>query len=211
MTDDELRAAAPVLDARLNDCTFRTFVHGDAKVANFCFSDDGRVAAVDFQYVGGGCGMKDVAYFIGSCLDESECERREASLLDAYFSALKEALALQPLLELKKPFIVAFNKLDRYTPEDQALIRRHLTERFATDPRVTVVGIATSPARRVIRIGPDGSECEEVQTLPPQIDELRAAVQSVLDSNMALLEHLRDTAVFRLTAQKLEQLLKDEG
>ncbi|MDX1698445.1 MAG: hypothetical protein R3308_09170, partial [Thiohalobacterales bacterium] len=113
--------------------------------------------------------------------------------------------ALQPLLQLKKPFIVAFNKLDRYTPEDQALIRRHLTERFATDPRVTVVGIATSPARRVVRVGPDGSEHEEVQTLPPQIDELRAAVQSVLDSNMALLEHMRDTAVFRLTAQKLEQ------
>jgi GTP-binding protein EngB required for normal cell division len=116
-----------------------------------------------------------------------------------------EYLALQPLLELKKPFIVAFNKLDRYRPEDQTLIRRHLTERFAADPQVTVVGIATSPARRVVRIGPDGSEHEEVQTLPPQIDELRAAVQSVLDSNMGLLEHLRDTAVFRLTAQKLEQ------
>jgi predicted GTPase len=116
-----------------------------------------------------------------------------------------EYLALQPLLELNKPFIVAFNKLDRYTPEDQALIRRHLTERFAADSRVTVVGIATSPARRVVRVGPDGNEHEEVQTLPPQIDELRAAVQSVLDSNISLLEHLRDTAVFRLTAQKLEQ------
>jgi GTP-binding protein EngB required for normal cell division len=116
-----------------------------------------------------------------------------------------EYLALQPLLDLKKPFIVAFNKLDRYALEDQALIRRHLTERFAADPQVTVVGIATSPSRRVVRIGPDGSEREEVQTLPPQIDELRAAVQSVLDNNMALLEHLRDTAVFRLTAQKLEQ------
>ena len=34
----------------------------------FCFAQDGQVAGVDFQYVGGGCGMKDVAYFIGSCL-----------------------------------------------------------------------------------------------------------------------------------------------
>ena len=116
-----------------------------------------------------------------------------------------EYQALQPLLELKKPLIVAFNKLDRYSQDDQLLIRRHLSERFAADPQVTIVGIATSPARRVVRVGPDGTEREEEQILPPQIDELRAAVQSALDSNMALLEHLRDTAVFRLTAQKLER------
>jgi aminoglycoside phosphotransferase (APT) family kinase protein len=95
MEDGELKQAAPVIDRILNEAPFRTFVHGDAKLANFCFSDDGTgVAAVDFQYTGGGCGMKDVAYFIGSCLDESECARREAALLDAYFSALKNALAL---------------------------------------------------------------------------------------------------------------------
>ena len=92
LDDPELRAAAPAIDARLNASTFQTFVHGDAKLANFCFSVEGRVAAVDFQYVGGGCGMKDVAYFISSCLHEDECERREASLLDYYFGQLRGAL-----------------------------------------------------------------------------------------------------------------------
>jgi hypothetical protein len=116
-----------------------------------------------------------------------------------------EYQALQPLLELKKPLIVAFNKLDRYTRDDRQLIRRHLIERFAADPQVTIVGIATRPARRVVRVGPDGTEHEEEQVLPPQIDELRAAVQSALDRNLALLEQLRDTAVFQLTVQKLEQ------
>jgi hypothetical protein len=116
-----------------------------------------------------------------------------------------EYLALQPLLELKKPLIVAFNKLDRYTDADQQLIRQHLSDRFASDPQVTIAGIATRPTRRVIRVGTDGTEHEEEQSLPPEIDELRAAVQSALDSNMALLEHLRDTAVFELTAHKLEQ------
>jgi len=116
-----------------------------------------------------------------------------------------EYQSLQPLLELKKPLIVAFNKLDRYSDTDRQLIRRHLAERFAGNPQVTIAGIATRPTRRVIKVGPDGSEQEEEQTLPPQIDELRAAVQSALDSNMALLEHLRDTSVFALTARKLEQ------
>ena len=88
-----LKGAAGELDRILNEAPFQTFVHGDAKLANFCFSEDGqRVAAVDFQYVGGGCGMKDVAYFIGSCLDENECERREGELLNAYFGFLAEAL-----------------------------------------------------------------------------------------------------------------------
>jgi small GTP-binding protein len=116
-----------------------------------------------------------------------------------------EYQALQPLLELKKPLIVAFNKLDRYSRKDRQLIRRHLAERFASSPQITIAGIATRPTRSVIKVGPDRVEHEEEQVLPPQIDELRAAVQSALDSNMALLEHLRDTAVFELTARKLEQ------
>ncbi|MES9833025.1 MAG: phosphotransferase [Candidatus Thiodiazotropha sp. DIVDIV] len=101
MEEGELKEAATILDATLNRAPFQTFVHGDAKLANFCFSKNGsRVAAVDFQYVGGGCGMKDVAYFISSCLDETACERLEASLLDSYFSALKQALAIhQPEID----------------------------------------------------------------------------------------------------------------
>ena len=36
--------------------------------------------------------MKDVAYFIGSCLSEDECEAQEAELLDCYFDFLSRAL-----------------------------------------------------------------------------------------------------------------------
>ena len=94
MADDGLRDAAPVIDSMLSTARFQTLVHGDAKPANFCFSGDGkRVAAVDFQYVGGGCGMKDVAYFLGSCLSDGDQERFEAMLLDDYFTILKQALA----------------------------------------------------------------------------------------------------------------------
>lgn len=90
--DQRLRAAAPVIDKKLNTCKYQTFVHGDAKLANFCFAENGQVAGLDFQYVGGGCGMKDVAYFIGSCLDESECERLEPQILDTYFEHLQSEM-----------------------------------------------------------------------------------------------------------------------
>ena len=92
LKDQRLREAAPIIDKKLNKCEYMTFVHGDAKLANFCFGQDGQVAGLDFQYIGGGCGMKDVAYFIGSCLDESECERLDSQILDTYFDSLQIAL-----------------------------------------------------------------------------------------------------------------------
>ncbi len=93
MDDDALRDAAPVLDSMLNNCRYKTLIHGDAKLANFCFAKHGAaVAAVDFQYIGAGCGMKDVAYLLGSCLSDREQVRYEAALLNDYFTALKQAL-----------------------------------------------------------------------------------------------------------------------
>ncbi len=83
--DAAVRALAPRLDAKLASCVHRTLVHGDAKLANFCFAPDGRVAAVDFQYVGGGCGMKDVAYLVSG-------EPGEARAVDAYFGHLRREL-----------------------------------------------------------------------------------------------------------------------
>lgn len=93
LVDKPLQQAAPLIDLALKNCSFQTLIHGDAKLANFCFSDGGEcVAAVDFQYVGRGCGMKDVVYLIGSCLQEHDCELLNESLLDIYFSTLKQAL-----------------------------------------------------------------------------------------------------------------------
>jgi hypothetical protein len=91
LEDVTLQGSAPLIDKALRQCRYQTLVHGDAKLANFCFTGDTPrpcVAAVDFQYVGRGCGMKDVAYFVGSCLREDECEALENELLDYYFSAL---------------------------------------------------------------------------------------------------------------------------
>ena len=89
----ELKSKAHRIDKILNNCMYQTLVHGDAKAANFCFSEDGKkVAAVDFQYIGGGCGMKDVAYFLGSCMPSDDCKKYETELLDYYFSELKNGV-----------------------------------------------------------------------------------------------------------------------
>ena len=92
MEQGSLKKYAHAIDARLKQARYQTLVHGDAKVANFCFTNpQSEVAAVDFQYVGGGCGIKDVAYFLGSCLDEDALAAREVELLAFYFKALETA------------------------------------------------------------------------------------------------------------------------
>jgi len=93
LDDLPLKQAASAIDTRLKKGQFQTLVHGDAKLANFCFSDEGsEVAAVDFQYIGGGCGMKDLAYFVGSCFRDEEAEKRESEVLNFYFEKLREYL-----------------------------------------------------------------------------------------------------------------------
>lgn len=96
LEDIALRGAAPVIDQQLQQALYQTLVHGDAKLANFCFTGDNSLpaaAAVDFQYVGRGCGMKDVAYFLGSCLREEDCRALETPMLDYYFSRLCQRVA----------------------------------------------------------------------------------------------------------------------
>lgn len=93
LAEGPLKASAGAIDGRLSESPFQTLVHGDAKLANFCFDTTGqRAAAVDFQYVGGGCGMKDVAYFISSCVDDEQSGRLAPAILDRYFDLLRSAL-----------------------------------------------------------------------------------------------------------------------
>lgn len=121
LTDIPLKKAARKIDSLLSNCTYKTLVHGDAKLANFCFSSSGNeVSAVDFQYVGGGCGMKDLVYFIGSCFHEEACEKYESRILDVYFSELSFALegkninSLEVEKEWRAMFPIAWTDFHRF-------------------------------------------------------------------------------------------------
>jgi hypothetical protein len=124
--DERVRALAPRIDAKLASCAHRTLVHGDAKLANFCFAPDGRVAAVDFQYVGGGCGMKDVAYLVSG-------EPGEARALDTYFRHLRRELAARSIdagpVETEWRTLYPFACADFYR-----FLAGWAPEHFASDP-----------------------------------------------------------------------------
>ena len=103
MADSPLKQHAAEIDSALESGRYQTIIHGDAKVANFCFNQSGnQVAAVDFQYVGGGCGMKDVMYFLGSCLSEQQLYDHHDVLLDHYFHCLADEVQRRRLsIDLK--------------------------------------------------------------------------------------------------------------
>ena len=104
---EELRGSilyhlAPFIHEQLNSSSWFTLLHGDAKVANFCFhTSDYTVAAVDFQYIGKGCGMSDLAYFVGSIMNEKECEKNEKAILDTYFEELSKELSSTDILAVE--------------------------------------------------------------------------------------------------------------
>ncbi|QFI38090.1 phosphotransferase [Moritella marina ATCC 15381] len=95
LTDVPLQQAAKLIDHTLQQCQFQTLIHGDAKLANFCFTATGEhVAAVDFQYVGKGCGMKDVILLLSSCVPHQQCDEAVPELLNYYFKQLQQALTV---------------------------------------------------------------------------------------------------------------------
>lgn len=92
MPSSQLKDAASIIDQTLNQCQYQTLVHGDAKLANFCFTDTSDdLAAVDFQYVGRGTGMKDLAYYLGCCFSGETLLEREDEWLNYYFDNLRGA------------------------------------------------------------------------------------------------------------------------
>lgn len=93
IADIRLKNAAGPIDRRLRQARHQTIIHGDAKLANFCvMPQSDKVAMVDFQYVGRGVGVQDLAYFLSSALSPQGCAAREKEALSIYFDALKEAL-----------------------------------------------------------------------------------------------------------------------
>ncbi|MFA0054840.1 phosphotransferase [Vibrio echinoideorum] len=126
LTDLPLKSQAQHIDNLLRACPYQTLVHGDAKLANFCFdSESQNAAAVDFQYVGHGCAMKDVALFMSSAVRPQDCAELESTILEVYFQHLKEALAYyQPQLSFddveqawRPMFYVAWADFQRFVKE----------------------------------------------------------------------------------------------
>ena len=82
---------------------------------NFCFGEN-SIVAVDFQYIGPGCGLIDFCYLFIGLVDENKEEEFISKLLESYFSKLRsknKILSREEFNELENewryllPFVVA--------------------------------------------------------------------------------------------------------
>lgn len=83
-----------------------TLMHGDCKAANIVFDSRGagggkvRCALYDFQYVGLGLGVQDLAYFFGTSVDQRQLQGEE-ELLRVYYDELMAALGRRGVEETR--------------------------------------------------------------------------------------------------------------
>jgi hypothetical protein len=103
-----------------------------------------------------------------------------------------EYQALCELRQAQKPLILVFNKIDLYPDQDREAIYRQLQQLgtgSARDRRLQkmlstdeIVMVAAEPAPLEVRVEwPDGEVTYEWETPPPQVDELKQKILSVLN------------------------------
>ena len=118
-----------------------------------------------------------------------------------------------------KPMIVALNKSDRFTDEEQGLLKEHFYEQFDEEEPQQLLEDATGQSQsnnlqltfiksggteEIVRIYPDGREEKVLRPRKADVSALSNALQEEIDAQSDLLENLRDASVFVLVKQKLD-------
>ena len=120
-----------------------------------------------------------------------------------------------------KPMIVALNKSDRFTLEEQDLLKKRFYQQFEKKEEETknilenipeqlvtrnlqLAFIKSGGTEEIIRIYPDGREEKVLRPRKADVSALSNALQEEIDAQSGLLESLRDASVFVLVKQKLD-------
>ena len=103
-----------------------------------------------------------------------------------------EYQALCELRQAQKPLILVFNKIDLYPDQDRQAVYQNLQQMGAGTPSGRrlqnllsddeIVMVAAEPAPLEVRVEwPDGQVTHEWETPPPQVDELKQKILSILN------------------------------
>jgi GTP-binding protein Era len=129
-------------------------------------------------------------------LDEVEGEERErlanevASRSDLVLFVVDgdltqtEIQALRTLVRLQRPVILVFNKVDRYTRDERALVLASIERHTGAyiDPRNIVCTSAMPAERLVIMVDEEGNETETLRQSSPDVDALRNRLWELLEA-----------------------------
>jgi uncharacterized protein len=114
---------------------------------------------------------------------------------------------LKAVMALKKPIILALNKIDRFTPQELDQVRGRLYERIGEDTDLEVIAVSAGGQREAVKVHPDGREEKVLRAIPPNITALETLLQAYLERDAEELETLRDKAVINLANRKLDEVV----
>jgi GTP-binding protein Era len=122
-----------------------------------------------------------------------------------------EIRALRVLVQMQRPILLVFNKVDRYTGEDRAAIRDSIARHTAgfIDPR-NIVCISALPAERlIVTVDEQGRETQSLRQDPPDMAALRTRLWELLETEGKTLAAL-NASLFAsdLSDQVAQRILK---
>lgn len=112
---------------------------------------------------------------------------------------------LQSLASHGKPIILALNKKDWYSDQELDKLVQRLQERTSEISDLHIVTISTRTQEEIRVRHADGRETTETRDIKADIASLARALQKRIDNDPEQLERLRDSAIFTLAAQRLDQ------
>ncbi len=116
---------------------------------------------------------------------------------------------LMALAAVGKPLILALNKADRFDEAALEQLTNRLHQRLdelGMEPgSLAAVAVSAGGEEEVVRVEPDGSEAVEARPREARVEPLRVAIQRMLDRSADALEDLRDSSVFALVGQRLDE------
>ncbi|QTR44562.1 GTPase domain-containing protein [Thiothrix litoralis] len=113
----------------------------------------------------------------------------------------------QDVLELAafgKPMLIAINKSDQYTPEEQAQLVQRIRSRFGEVASPDIVFIQSGGVEEIVRVYPDGREETVQRPRKTNVSALANHLQTDIDQRLEWLSQQRDTSVLNLVQEKLD-------
>ncbi|QQZ30360.1 GTP-binding protein [Thiothrix subterranea] len=121
---------------------------------------------------------------------------------------------LQELAAFGKPLLIAINKRDQYTAEEQVQLATRIRTRFDAHSvkgvlPPEVLFIQSGGTEEIVRVYPDGREETVQRPRKTDISALATHLQTEIDQRLESLTQQRDTSVLNLVQEKLDTTRED--
>lgn len=122
---------------------------------------------------------------------------------------------LQELAAFGKPLLIAINKRDQYSAEEQAQLAQRIRARFDSAQQTgaaetpEVLFIQSGGTEEIVRVYPDGREETVQRPRKMDVSALATHLQTEIDRRLETLSQQRDTSVLHLVQEKLDLTRED--